>query len=142
MKLVWMLLAGTMLASVAAQADEPATRKPGEWQVSMIGPDGKPKPPQNFCWGPGSIADITKSMDSCSKSDISKTGTTTVVDAICTKGTQHITMHVTIIAASDSAYHSEAHMVYSPGMGGMTSMDIATDAKWLGPCAAGDKPSH
>jgi Protein of unknown function (DUF3617) len=142
MKSLSIVLAGAILAAGAAQADEFATRKPGEWQVTVIGPDGKPQAPHNFCWGPGSIDDIAKAMDNCSKRDIGKTGNVTVIDAICSKAGHQITMHVTIAAASDSAYHSEAHMTYSPAMAGMTNIDIASDAKWLGPCAPGEKPSH
>jgi len=142
MKLLSLLLAGTALMTVAAHADEPGLRKAGQWQVTMTGPDGKAKPAQNFCWGPASINDVTKGMESCSKRDINKTGDVTVIDAMCTKGNQQITMHITITAASDRAYHSEMHMAYSPGIGNMTSVDVASDAKWLGPCPPGQTPSH
>ncbi len=76
-------------------------------------------------------------MESCSRHDIGRSGSIATMDAVCTLHGQQITMHVAITAASENAYHSEMHSTMSPGANGMTGMDMATDAKWLGPCAPG-----
>jgi hypothetical protein len=140
MHLFPMLAAGSLLLTVAALADEPSVRKAGEWQVTTIGPDGNANPPKSYCYGQASITDLMKSMGVCSKRDISTIGNTTTVDAICTKGTQQVTAHMTITAASDTSRHAESQFTYLPPVAGMGHIDIVSDSKWLGPCPAGEKP--
>ena len=140
MHLFPMLAAGSLLLTVAALADEPSVRKAGEWQVTATGLDGKANPPRSYCYGQASITDLMKSMGVCSKRDISTIGNTTTVDAICTKGTRQVTAHMTITAASDTSRHAESQFAYSPPIAGRSTMDVVSDSKWLGPCAAGEKP--
>lgn len=140
MHLFPMLAAGSLLLTVAALADEPSVRQAGEWQVTTIGPGGKANPPKSYCYGQASITDLMKSMGVCSKRDISTIGTRTTVDAICTKGTQQVTAHMTITAASDTSRHAQLQFIYSPPIAGMSNIDIISDSKWLGPCPNGEKP--
>jgi hypothetical protein len=140
MKLFPMLVAGILLLPVAAQADKPFARKAGEWEITIIEKDGKTESPEKSCYAAASVDDITNRMGDCTKRDIRTTGDTTTIDAICTKGSQQATLHVTITATSDSAYHSDLHVTYSPSIRGTSDVDMVTDAKWLGPCAPGEKP--
>jgi hypothetical protein len=39
----------------------------------------------------------------------------------------------------DSAYRAELHVTYAPPIHDLASADIVMDAKWLGPCKAGQK---
>lgn len=136
------ILAAVVLSMAGrAEADDAGVRRAGEWQVTVMGENGKANPPKNFCYSERSIADIFKAMDSCSKHDISKSGDTTTVDGICRKGAEQISLHLTIKSTSDTSYHAEMHTAYAPPIGGTGQVDIVSDAKWLGPCAAGEKPS-
>jgi hypothetical protein len=141
MKGMAMLAAAILLASTA-QADEPGTRKAGEWKVMMLGPDGQPRAPHIFCFAAGPIDDITKRMDSCSKRDVSKTGDVTVVDAICTKGQHQIEMHMSITAPTEDAYTADMHVTYTPSMGGVSDLNMTTQGEFQGPCAPNVKPAN
>jgi hypothetical protein len=52
------------------------------------------------------------------------------------------TFHIVIAAMGYSFYHSEMHVTYSPPISGTSDVDIATDATWLGPFPAGEKPTN
>jgi hypothetical protein len=140
MKLSPVLAIGLVLPMVGAHADVPFARKAGEWQITVMQKDGKADPPETFCYGTATVADITKGMGDCTKRDIRATTGATTIDAICTKGDRQATLHIVITATSDSSYHSELHATYSPPISGTSDVDIVTDAKWLGPCPEGEKP--
>lgn len=140
MRLLTMLAAGGVLLAASAQADDVGTRKAGQWQVTIIGADGKAQPPRTLCLGPGRPDDLAKHMDSCSKMEIHKDGNTTTVDAVCTKGGSQITAHSAFTATSENEFHAESHATYTPPIAGMGTMDSVSDSKWLGPCPAGQRP--
>ncbi|HEY2254186.1 MAG TPA: hypothetical protein VGI11_00995, partial [Variovorax sp.] len=50
------------------------------------------------------------------------------------------TTHSVITGDFNTAYHMESRSTYSPPMMGRSEGAIAMDAKWLGPCQAGQKP--
>jgi len=81
----------------------------------------------------------------CSKQDVAHSGATMVVDSVCEIAGATTTSHAVITGSFDSAYTVDVTSTRSggrpvPGMaaGGATHMTIA--AKWLGPCAAGQRP--
>lgn len=137
MKLMMILAATVVLIASRAEADDGGVRRAGEWQVTTIGENGKANPPKTFCFPERSVADIFKTMDSCSKQDINRSGDTTIVDAICKKGAEQISLQMTIKSTSDTSYHAETHSTYSPAIGGTSQIHSVSDSKWLGPCPAG-----
>ena len=142
MRLFFVLAAGALLLAGGAQAGDPGMRRAGLWQVTIIGPDGKPRPPRTYCYAARSIADSAKSFGTCSRNDVSKLGDTTTIDASCTNGAHQMSLHMTLTAMGETAYHAKMHATYSPPIAGMGAMDMVSDSKWLGPCPPGEKPVH
>jgi len=51
-------------------------------------------------------------------------------------------MHMALTSAGETAYHARMHATYSPPIAGMSTMDMESDSKWLGPCPPGVQPVH
>ena len=142
MRLLLVLATGAVLLSGFAQARDSDVRRAGQWQVTIIGANGKPNPPRNYCYAARSVADITKSIGDCSRNDISKVGATTTINASCTKAGHRISLNMVLTSMGETAYHAQVHATYSPPIGSMSRMDMVADSKWLGPCPAGETPVH
>ena len=73
----------------------------------------------------------------CSKRDVQKSGATTTIDAICTFAGKTMTSHIVVTGSFDSEYT----LTMTSQAEGMPAGTAATlKAKWLGPCAADQKP--
>jgi hypothetical protein len=74
---------------------------------------------------------------SCSKRDVQKSGDTTTVDSVCTVAGKTLTHHMVITGSFDSGY---TMAITSQGDGIPAGRDVTIAAKWVGPCAADQKP--
>jgi len=73
----------------------------------------------------------------CSKRDVQKAGATTTIDAVCTFAGKTMTSHIVVTGTFDSEYT----LTMTSQAEGMPAGTTATlKAKWLGPCAADQKP--
>jgi hypothetical protein len=145
------MITATVVAVAPAFALDIPPRKPGLWEVTMQFVGGK-MPPQvvKQCVD----AESDKLMNSqfggsaqqnCSKKDVSNTGGTMVVDAVCKVGDATTTTHSVITGSFDSAYTVNVTSKREggkpvPGMPPGGSMQMTIAAKWLGACAADQKP--
>jgi hypothetical protein len=146
MRLDWLILSVTLIGAMpppASAADLPS-RKPGLWEVKTSIAGGKA--------GPGVIRQCIDaatdqmmqssagpySAGACPKRDVRQSADSITIDSSCTVAGKPATAHATIIGSFDSAYtmtvtsHSEA----LPN----SDMTMTVDGKWLGPCAADQKP--
>jgi hypothetical protein len=82
--------------------------------------------------GPGGIS------PQCSKHDVQKSGDTLTIDATCTTAGKTITSHAVVVGSFDSGYTMTA-TTQGDGIAGGTHT-VTVTAKWLGPCAADQKP--
>ncbi len=137
-------------AAPAAALDLPA-RKAGLWEMTMIF-EGRNLPPQvsQHCLDAETdklMSSIGGGMrqDMCSKQDVSRVGSTIVVDSVCKIGPTTTTSHGVITGDFNSAYTIKSTSKReggpaTPGMpkDGTTTMTI--DAKWMGACKADQKP--
>jgi len=73
----------------------------------------------------------------CSKHDVQKSGNTTTIDAVCTVAGKTRSSHIVITGSFDSAY---TLTVTSQAEGQPAGQPVTLNAKWLGPCAADQKP--
>jgi hypothetical protein len=74
---------------------------------------------------------------SCSKHDVQKSGDKITIDTVCTIAGRTTTGHIVITGSFDSAYT----MVMTSEIKGVPKpRNVTMTAKWLGPCAAGQKP--
>jgi hypothetical protein len=139
-----------LVPSVASAAIDMPARKAGLWQLTMIF-EGRNLSQQNIKQCIDAATD--KQMNSmggqfqkenCSKQDMQHVGNTIIVDSVCKMGPGTSVTHAVMTGDFNSAYkvtvESKHEGAAMPGMptGGTSKMTI--EAKWLGPCAADQKP--
>lgn len=137
-------------AAPAIALDLPA-RKPGLWEIAMT-MEGRtiPMPTSQHCIDAETdklMSSIGGDMkkDMCSKQDVQKVGNTYVVDSVCKIGTSTTTSHAVVSGDFNSAYTVKVTSKREggpamPGMPADGSSTMSIDAKWLGACAADQKP--
>jgi hypothetical protein len=142
------ILIATLALSVPAQALDLPTRKAGLWELTMDFHNAH-LPHQTMKQCTDAASDRLMNMNfagsneqACSKKDIAKTGDGYVIDSECTFGAMATTSHAVVTGSFDSAYTVDVNSTRKggpPGMApnGQSHMTIA--AKWVGPCAAGQK---
>ena len=76
-------------------------------------------------------------QQNCAKHDVQKSADKITIDSVCSIAGRTTTGHIVISGSFDSAYT----MVMTSEVKGMpTPHHVTMSAKWLGPCAAGQKP--
>jgi uncharacterized protein DUF3617 len=137
-------------AQPAAALDLPA-RTPGLWEIKMT-LEGRniPMPTAQHCIDAETdklMNSIGGSMqkDMCSKQDVQKVGSTIVVDSVCKIGQGTTTSHSVVSGDFNSAYTVKVTSKREggpavPGMPADGTSTMTIDAKWLGACAADQKP--
>ncbi len=73
----------------------------------------------------------------CSKRDVQKSGNTTTINSVCTFAGKTRTSHIVITGSFDSEY---TMMVTGQTEGQPAGRTITLTAKWVGPCAADQRP--
>jgi formylglycine-generating enzyme required for sulfatase activity len=135
-----LVLAG-VLPAVAAELP---TRKAGLWEVKMSFESRNGAGPaiqqcidaatdQMMQSGAGPLAQAA-----CSRRDVQKSGNTVTIDSACTVAGKAATSHAVITGSFESAYTMTVTSESATLPGGKMTMTMA--AKWLGPCAADQKP--
>ena len=140
----------TFLSGTALALDLPV-RKAGLWELTMSFTDRK-IPPQTMRQCIDAATDKlmnsnfgAATQQACSKQDMTRARATITVDSICNVAGATTSSHAVITGSFDSAYTMQVTSTRRggqavPGMasGGETKMTI--EARWLGPCAAGERP--
>jgi len=85
--------------------------------------------------GPGGPAAAQRT---CSKRDVSRSGDTVTIDSTCTVGGRTTSSHAVMTGNFDSAYTMTVTTQTEGVPGGPRTTTMS--AKWLGPCAADQKP--
>jgi len=139
-----------LAASPVSALDMP-TRKSGLWELKMEF-QGHNLPAQLMQQCTDASTDKLMTLNfggaaerNCQKRDIQKSGNAITVDSVCQFGETTTTSHAVVTGDFNSAYTIQVNSTRQggrpvPGVapGGETRMTIT--AKWLGPCAAGQKP--
>jgi hypothetical protein len=137
--------AAVLLPSPAA-ADDLPKRKSGLWEMKMS-MAGMPA-------GMGAMQtcvdektdDITQQQaqaqvkKACSRNDIKRDGDRVIVHSVCQFDKTTATTDGVFSGHFDSAYRGDIKTTYSPPMAGRKEAQMTIEAKWLGPCKAGQKP--
>jgi hypothetical protein len=143
-------LIAVVCAAPAMALDLPS-RKPGLWEIAMT-MEGRniPMPTAQHCIDAETdklMSSIGGDMkkDMCSKQDVQKVGNTYVVDSVCKIGQSTTTSHAVVSGDFNSAYTVKVTSKREggpamPGMPADGSSSMSIDAKWLGACAADQKP--
>src|SRR5262249_47389800 len=136
-------------AQPAAALDMPA-RKAGLWEMKTAFEGGNiPAQSAQHCID----AETDKLMNSvggnmgkmCSKQDVQKVGDTMVIDSVCKFETMTTTSHAVVSGDFNSAYtvRISSKSQGGPAVQGMPAggaSNMTVEAKWVGPCKAGQKP--
>ena len=145
------ILTAAVLGSAPAVALDMPTRKAGLWELKMIF-EGRNLPPQTMKQCTDAATDKLMNLNfggsneqACSKQDMKQSAGGYIIDSVCTFAGITTTSHAIVTGSFDSAYTVKTTSTRSggppmPGVapGGETHMTI--EAKWLGTCAAGQKP--
>ncbi|MGH6727740.1 MAG: DUF3617 domain-containing protein [Pseudolabrys sp.] len=135
------LFAGFLAFAAPAFAMDMPARKAGLWELKMeFASHNLPPRVMKQCIDAATDKMMNANFggaaqEACSKRDISKAGNTIVIDSVCKLGAALSTSHAVVSGRFDSDYTVD---VTSTRAGTATHMKIA--AKWLGPCAAGQRP--
>jgi hypothetical protein len=138
--LVIALIAAAIPVS-ALSADLPK-RKSGLWEITTSEPGGPPGPVAQMCIDQ-KLDDMARQLAagamSCSKQDLRRDGDRYVSDSICKIGESTATTHAVISGNFETTYQADIQAKYSPPLMGMSEGRSVMNAKWLGPCRAGQR---
>lgn len=136
-------LVATSLAGGALATDTPK-RKSGLWEISthMEGMPSMGAMQQCIDQNTDNLMQqrAQKEKPNCSVMDAKQQGNKFTMHSVCKFDNTTVTTDAVFVGAFDSAYKGDMRTRYSPPMHGMSESKIAMEAKWLGPCKAGQKP--
>lgn len=128
-----------VFATSASAAELPA-RKAGLWEITSSASGRSMKMQQcidastdQAMQGHGGAA----AASDCSKRDVQKSGSTMTVDSVCTVAGKAVTSHIVVNGSFDSEYTMN---ITSQGAARGGQSGVTLTARWLGPCAADQKP--
>jgi len=144
MRLIRTISVVTLAVTMPALAAELPTRKAGLWEIKT-----------SFENRSGVVPVIQQCIDAatdqlmqssagafakgaCSKREVQRSGNTITIDSACTLGGKTATAHAVITGSFDSTYTMTVTSQSESLPGGKMTMTM--EAKWLGPCAADQKP--
>lgn len=145
------IVAAAIVAAAPAFALDLPPRKPGLWELKTVF-EGRNLPASTMRQCVDAATDKLMNAnfggsneEACSKQDLKNSGGTITIDSVCKFGEATITSHAAVTGSFDSAYTIDVTSTRQGGLavpgvapGAVTHMTI--EAKWLGPCAAGQKP--
>jgi hypothetical protein len=138
------LATALLLAATGSLAADMPKRKAGLWQIETTMAAAPGMGPIKQC-----IDEKTDNFyqqlgeqqkDKCSELEIRNAGDKIVVHSVCRMGGSTATTDATFSGRFDSDYRGDIRVKYNPPMHGMSESAMTVAAKWLGPCAAGQKP--
>lgn len=130
-----------MMCTAPAFASDLPARKAGLWQITTTVTSGHTVSMQQCV--DAKTDQIMQSrfaslpQRSCSKHDVQKSAEKITINSVCTIAGRTTTGHTVITGSFDSAY---TMVLTSEVKGVPTPRNVTMSAKWLGPCAAGQKP--
>jgi len=144
------VLALLLSISPAFTLDIP-TRKAGLWELKMEF-EGRNLPAQIMQQCTDAATDKLMNLNfggtaerNCQKRDVRNNGGTITVDSVCQFGDTTTTSHAVVSGDFNSAYTVQINSTRQggrpiPGVAPGAESHMTIAAKWLGPCAAGQKP--
>jgi len=134
----------TLVCAAPAYAAEELSRKPGLWEVktSIEGASAPARVVQQCI--DASTDTMLQSVAgplnaaACRGRDVQRAGDTTTIDFKCSVAGKPATAHTVVSGSLDSAYTMTATAQSEAIPSG--KMVMTMDGKWLGPCAADQKP--
>lgn len=135
-------LFATLLTFQSQAADAPK-RKSGLWEMKMQMPGMPSQGPMQMCVDQASdnvMQDKAREKANCPVMDVNKSGNKITIHSVCKHEGSTVTSDAVITGDFDSNYRNDMVMRYNPPQHGMSEMKMVQEARWLGPCKAGQKP--
>jgi hypothetical protein len=126
--------------SAAASSDAPK-RKSGLWEMKMSAGHLPGGMTMQQCVDQKSddISKMQEAKSNCTKNVVRREGDKIVAESVCTMEGTTATTRTVFSGQFDSAYKADIRSTYDPPMHGMRESSSMIEAKWLGPCLAGQK---
>lgn len=135
------------LFSLSAHSADALKRKSGLWEMKMqmAGmPAGMPgNGPMQMCIDQASdsvMQENAQEKANCSVMDIKQDVGKVTIHSVCKHESSTVTTDAVITGDFNSSYRNDMVMRYDPPMQGTKEMKMIQEARWLGPCMAGQKP--
>lgn len=127
--------------AAGAAADAPQ-RKSGLWEMKMSGANMPGGMTMQQCVDQKSddISKMQEAKSNCTKNAVRREGEKVIAESVCKMQGTTATTRSVFTGKFDSAYKGEIKTTYDPPMQGMRESSSMIEAKWVGPCPAGQKP--
>lgn len=137
----------SLIVSIPAFAQELPKRKPGLWEIksATAGQPGARIPPVQHCIDEKTDQLLQQSLapkvkQDCSKQELRKDGNRVSIDSVCRFGNTTATTHALFTGDFNASYRGEISTSFEPPMMGQKEHRTTIEARWIGPCQAGQKP--
>ena len=126
--------------AAAASADAPQ-RKSGLWEMKMSGGNMPGGMTMQQCVDQKSddISKMQEAKSNCTKNVVRREGEKVVAESVCKMQGTTATTRSVFTGKFESAYKGEIKTTYDPPLHGMRESSSMMEAKWVGPCLAGQK---
>jgi hypothetical protein len=133
-------------AAHAASSSELPKRKPGLWELNTR-MEGMPSIGAMQQCIDRNTDDLMqqqarKEKHHCSVLDVRTQGNQASVHSVCKVQGSTATTDAVFVGTFDVAYKGDLHTRFSPPLHGISESRVAIDARWIGPCQAGQKPGE
>lgn len=140
-------LACLALAHVARADDDYPRRRPGLWEVRSVGAEASGLPPTRQCVGAHAdtaahhLDRTVGTRGSCTFGAFRRAGAAWLAESVCREARTVVTSRAVATGDFAEAYRIDTLVSYEPPLGGVRREDRdALEARWIGPCTAGQKP--
>lgn len=135
----------TLFTAQSNAADAPK-RKSGLWEMKtqMAGmPPGIGGRPIQMCVDQASdnvMREKAQGKVDCPVMEVNRGVGKVSIHSVCKQDGTTVTTDAVLTGDFESGYRNDMTIKYSPAQDGMSSMKMTQEARWLGPCKAGQKP--
>lgn len=127
----------------ASAADAPK-RKSGLWEIKMQMAGMPAGQTMQMCVDQASDNMMQeragKQKPDCPVMDVNRSAGKVTVHSVCKMDGTTVTSDAVMTGDFESNYRSDMTMNYNPPQHGMSTAKMSQEARWLGPCKAGQKP--
>ena len=127
---------------VAALAAELPKRKSGLWEITTSEPGGPPGPVATMCIDE-KLDDMAKQLSAgavtCTRQELRRDGDHYISESVCKIAESTATTRAVISGNFETSYQADIQAKYSPPLMGMSEGRSVMNARWLGPCRAGQR---
>lgn len=133
----------TALLAAQSQAADAPKRKSGLWEMKTQMAGLPPQGAMQMCIDQASdnlMQERARDKVNCPVMEVNRSAGKVIIHAVCKQDGTTATSDAVVTGDFDSNYRNEMNITYVPPQHGMSSLKMTQEARWLGPCKAGQKP--